>query len=94
VSAPADFIDFAEGISKGLLKAYTSDIDVFLLFTAGGLVGARSRRLRGIGTALMIYTAYRRGDQYVTAFITKAERIALLYANPHVAPASVAGNDQ
>lgn len=69
MSVPSDFIDFAEGIGKGLVKAYISDIDVFLLFTAGGLIGARSRHLRGIGTALLIYTAYRRGDQYVSAIV-------------------------
>lgn len=69
----SEFPKFAAGIGKGLVKAYTSDIDVFLLFTAGGLLGAPSRPLRAFGGVLGIYTLLRRADTYASLMTSRMD---------------------
>jgi hypothetical protein len=97
MSQPEDFFDFSTGVTRGLAKAYVSDIDVFLLFSAGVLLGARSGLLRGIGKATLVYTAYRRGDQYVTALTQTSTQIARAFVKteplPFVAPQGVMADD-
>lgn len=69
------FVQFAGRTLTGLGRAYTSDIDVFLLGTAGLLRGRK-----GLSTALLVYVVARRADQYVTVVASKADLIASVMA--------------
>lgn len=70
-----DFVRFAGQVVRGLGKAASTDIDVFLLLLAGLLLGRT-----GLGKALLIYVIFRRADQYAGLFASKLDHIALVMA--------------
>lgn len=70
-----DFARFAIGVIKGLGKAASTDVDVFLLLLAALLLGRT-----GFGKALLIYVIARRADQYAGLFASKLDNIALVMA--------------
>jgi len=71
-----DFFKFSVGVFKGLVQAFTTDIDVFLLVIAGLLLGGR----KGLGKAFLIYVIARRTDQYAGLFASKLDQISLVIA--------------
>jgi len=68
-------IRFVFGVLKGLWKAATTDVDVFLLLLSGLLLGRR-----GLGKVLLAYVIARRADQYAGLFASKLDDIALVMA--------------
>jgi hypothetical protein len=66
-----DFLEFAAGTGLGVVKAASSDHDVFLMAVTGGLLGCRSPRLRGLGKALGMFVIARRVDQWVSVRSTR-----------------------
>lgn len=68
------FYNFAGGVLLGLARAFTTDVDVFLLGLVGLCLGAPVRLLRGIGLALLFYVGLRRADQYVGVVLSRSLR--------------------
>jgi len=68
-------IRFVFGVLKGLWKAATTDVDVFLLLLSGLLLGRR-----GLGKVLLAYVIARRADQYAGLFASKLDDIVLVMA--------------
>ena len=67
------FIEFGSAILVGLVRAVAHDIDVFLLALSAAFLSFGPTRW--VGLVFLVYTVFRRLDQYVAAITTKADSI-------------------
>ena len=70
------FFEFALSIFKGLFYAVTHDVDVFLLGVSAVLLSIT--QTRWVGVVFLVYTVFRRLDQYVRAITSKADQFVRL----------------
>jgi hypothetical protein len=67
----SEFSDFAQGVGRGLVTAVQTDINVFLMTTAGVVYPIKP--LRGLSLALGVYVLLRRADDYAGLFAKKLD---------------------
>lgn len=65
------FVKFAAGVLVGLLRAFATDINVFLLGLAALILCLPV--VFPIGIVLVIYVLLRRADEYASLFASKAD---------------------
>lgn len=63
------FPDFALGVLIALVKAVLSDVEVFLIFILGILIGFASDPLTGASIALGYYILFRMGSHYAMLYL-------------------------